>query len=250
MKAKKSKVWQERLGRQAEEAQAKQAKRKDNIDGRIKAKMDNRKARREKKLLRAGFEGRNGTAIANGLDGEIAASSGLEVDGIRTDGGAADLQIQISTGSEIQGHGAIFDEQALNGDALCGVDIHRGGIFDTIKDGDIAFAGDGECTGSGSARQPGCGSDKANGDRVIGLEEMGVVVLNALNFSSLDVIGLLAQEATTGGPFAGGYLGTALVDLLIVNLVGRCVGGNAARCRGLENLALQQGLGLGDLDIN
>lgn len=64
MKAKKSKVWQERLGRQAEEAQAKQAKRKDNIDGRIKAKMDNRKARREKKLLRAGFEGRKAGFIA------------------------------------------------------------------------------------------------------------------------------------------------------------------------------------------
>lgn len=33
-------------------------RRKENIEGRIKARQDRRKARRENKLLRAGFEGR------------------------------------------------------------------------------------------------------------------------------------------------------------------------------------------------
>ena len=77
---------------------------------------------------------------------------------------------------------------------------------------------------------------------------MGVVVLKALNFSLLDVVGLLAQEATTGGPFALGDLGRALGDLLVVNLIanGRT---NAAGRRGLENLTLQQGFGIGNLGI-
>ena len=78
---------------------------------------------------------------------------------------------------------------------------------------------------------------------------MGVVVLKALNFSLLDVVGLLAQEATTGGPFALGDLGRALGDLLVVNLVGRSVRVNAAGRRGLENLTLQQGFGIGNLGI-
>ncbi len=39
-------------------------RRKDNIEGRIKARQDRRKASREKKLLRAGFEGRKEGFIA------------------------------------------------------------------------------------------------------------------------------------------------------------------------------------------
>ena len=39
-------------------------RRKENIDSRIKARQDRRKASREKKLLRAGFEGRKQGFIA------------------------------------------------------------------------------------------------------------------------------------------------------------------------------------------
>ncbi|PRW58169.1 surfeit locus 6-like protein [Chlorella sorokiniana] len=58
LKAKKAQVWQERLKAQSEQQQAKQQKRRDNIDTRIKAKQDKKKQKRENKLLRAGFEGR------------------------------------------------------------------------------------------------------------------------------------------------------------------------------------------------
>ncbi|GAB4818093.1 hypothetical protein N2152v2_005139 [Parachlorella kessleri] len=64
LKAKKAQAWQERLGKQKEQQEARQQKRKDNIEGRIKARQDRRKASREKKLLRAGFEGRKEGFIA------------------------------------------------------------------------------------------------------------------------------------------------------------------------------------------
>ncbi|PSC68647.1 surfeit locus 6-like protein [Micractinium conductrix] len=74
MKAKKAAVWQDRLKHQAQEQKAKQQKRKDNIDTRVKAKQDRRKQKRENKLLRAGFEGRKAGFIAT--PGKAAAAGG------------------------------------------------------------------------------------------------------------------------------------------------------------------------------
>ena len=116
------------------------------------------------------------------------------------------LKIQITGGTEADGHGGILHEHAIDCDALAitGAYIHRRGIFDTLKDRNIASAADRESTGSGRTRRRGKWSDEANRDRVISLEEMGVVVLNAYNFSLLDVVSFLAQEATTGGPLSCG----------------------------------------------
>jgi len=63
MKEKKSKVWNERLEKQKEGQEAKQAKRRTNLQRRVDAKKEAKKAKREKKLLRAGFEGRKKTFI-------------------------------------------------------------------------------------------------------------------------------------------------------------------------------------------
>ncbi|KAH7618408.1 hypothetical protein NADE_000601 [Nannochloris sp. 'desiccata'] len=63
MKQKKSKVWNERLEKQKEGQEAKQAKRRTNLQRRVDAKKEAKKAKREKKLLRAGFEGRKKTFI-------------------------------------------------------------------------------------------------------------------------------------------------------------------------------------------
>ena len=43
LKAKKSAVWQDRLAKQGEQQQAKQAKRQGNIDSRIQARKDKKK---------------------------------------------------------------------------------------------------------------------------------------------------------------------------------------------------------------
>lgn len=58
LKKKKAAAWAERQEKQKEAQVAKQTKRKANLQGRIDAKKEAKKARREKKLLRAGFEGR------------------------------------------------------------------------------------------------------------------------------------------------------------------------------------------------
>uniref|UniRef100_A0A7S0V549 Ribosomal RNA-processing protein 14/surfeit locus protein 6 C-terminal domain-containing protein n=1 Tax=Polytomella parva TaxID=51329 RepID=A0A7S0V549_9CHLO len=55
---KSAKAWKERKDIQESRQAAKQSKRKDNLKARTQAKMDKKKERREKKLLRAGFEGR------------------------------------------------------------------------------------------------------------------------------------------------------------------------------------------------
>ena len=84
--------------------------------------------------ISAGLEGSNSSPIADGLDGEIATSTGLDVDGIGTDGGATHLKIHITSGTEAEGHGAVLDKHALNGDALGGADIYRRGVFHPIED--------------------------------------------------------------------------------------------------------------------
>ena len=187
------------------------------------------------------------------MNAEIAPSTGLHVDGIGCGGAPPHLKIQIAAGTEADGRAGILDEQPLDRDALAigGADIHRRCVFDTLKHRDIASAADGERTGSGRSRRRSGGRDETHRDRVIGLEKMGVVVLDALNFGLLNVIGLFAQETATGRPFSGGHLGSALIDLLVINLVGRSrASAEAARCRSLESLPLQQGLGIGDLRIN
>jgi hypothetical protein len=63
LKQKKSKVWNERLEKQKEGQEAKQAKRRTNLQRRVDAKKEMKKVKREKKLLRAGFEGRKKTFI-------------------------------------------------------------------------------------------------------------------------------------------------------------------------------------------
>mmetsp|Transcript_15557 Transcript_15557/g.26906 ORF Transcript_15557/g.26906 Transcript_15557/m.26906 type:complete len:396 (-) Transcript_15557:734-1921(-) len=57
-KEKSTKAWEERTAGQQEHQDRRQQKRTDNIQGRADKKLEAKKAAREKKLLRAGFEGR------------------------------------------------------------------------------------------------------------------------------------------------------------------------------------------------
>lgn len=65
LKAKKAAAWKDRVSIQNEAQVAKQQKRKDNLDARSNAKVEKKKVRREKKLMRAGFEGRKSAFIAS-----------------------------------------------------------------------------------------------------------------------------------------------------------------------------------------
>jgi hypothetical protein len=65
IKRKKAAAWAEREAKQRETIQSRQTERKSNIQNKIRAKKDAKKARREKKLLRAGFEGRKSGFIAS-----------------------------------------------------------------------------------------------------------------------------------------------------------------------------------------
>lgn len=65
IKRKKAAAWVEREAKQREALETRQAERKSNIQNKIRAKKDAKKARREKKLLRAGFEGRKRGFIAS-----------------------------------------------------------------------------------------------------------------------------------------------------------------------------------------
>ena len=64
LKQKKTQAWAERTEKQKEDQAAKQDKRRTNLQRRVDAKKDAKKAKREKKLLRAGFEGRKQGFIA------------------------------------------------------------------------------------------------------------------------------------------------------------------------------------------
>lgn len=64
IKKKKAQAWTERLEKQKEVQTARSNKRKENIRAKIDAKKETKKVRREKKLLRAGFEGRKQGFIA------------------------------------------------------------------------------------------------------------------------------------------------------------------------------------------
>lgn len=64
LKQKKAKVWTERTAKQKEDQAAKQDKRRTNLQRRVDAKKEAKKVKREKKLLRAGFEGRKQGFIA------------------------------------------------------------------------------------------------------------------------------------------------------------------------------------------
>ncbi|XP_073277785.1 uncharacterized protein [Primulina huaijiensis] len=62
-KEKSSEKWKERLEAQDKVKEHRQQKRKDNIEGRIKEKKTRKISKREKKLMRPGFEGRKGSYI-------------------------------------------------------------------------------------------------------------------------------------------------------------------------------------------
>lgn len=64
LKERKTKAWNERMEKVKEKQNQRQQKRKDNLQQRIDAKREKKKERREKKLLRAGFEGRKKGFIA------------------------------------------------------------------------------------------------------------------------------------------------------------------------------------------
>lgn len=64
VKVKSAKAWTDRNKAQAGQQEAKQQRRRENIGARVTAKADKKKAKREKKLLRAGFEGRKAGFIA------------------------------------------------------------------------------------------------------------------------------------------------------------------------------------------
>jgi hypothetical protein len=65
LKDKKTKAWNERMEKVKEKQSQRQQKRKDNLQSRIDAKKSAKKERREKKLLRAGFEGRKKDFISS-----------------------------------------------------------------------------------------------------------------------------------------------------------------------------------------
>jgi hypothetical protein len=64
VKKKAAAAWQGRVDKQRQDQSERQARRKGNLQARITQKKDKKKARREKKLLRAGFEGRKAGPIA------------------------------------------------------------------------------------------------------------------------------------------------------------------------------------------
>ena len=64
LKEKKTKAWNERMDKVKEKQNQRQQKRKGNLQQRIDAKRERKKEKREKKLLRAGFEGRKKGFIA------------------------------------------------------------------------------------------------------------------------------------------------------------------------------------------
>jgi len=63
VKDKKAKIWADRQEQMKEKQSSRQQKRKENLQARIDAKKSAKKERREKKLLRAGFEGRKKSFI-------------------------------------------------------------------------------------------------------------------------------------------------------------------------------------------
>lgn len=63
LKEKKSKAWKQRQGEQKQAQAKKQKKRLDNLQGRADTKKAHRVEKREKKLMRAGFEGRRASFI-------------------------------------------------------------------------------------------------------------------------------------------------------------------------------------------
>lgn len=63
-KQKRSAAWQDRQNKQRQEQSVKQGKRRDNLQARVTQKKETKKAKREKKLMRAGFEGRKQGFIA------------------------------------------------------------------------------------------------------------------------------------------------------------------------------------------
>lgn len=63
LKDKKAKIWADRQEQVQEKQSSKQQKRKANLQSRVDAKKAAKKERREKKLLRAGFEGRKKSFI-------------------------------------------------------------------------------------------------------------------------------------------------------------------------------------------
>ncbi|KAL3154963.1 hypothetical protein ABBQ38_011491 [Trebouxia sp. C0009 RCD-2024] len=63
LKEKKSKAWKQRQGEQKQAQAKKQKKRQDNLQGRADTKKAHKVEKREKKLMRAGFEGRRATFI-------------------------------------------------------------------------------------------------------------------------------------------------------------------------------------------
>lgn len=63
LKEKKSNAWKQRQGEQKQAQAKKQKRRQDNLQGRADTKKANRIEKREKKLMRAGFEGRRSSFI-------------------------------------------------------------------------------------------------------------------------------------------------------------------------------------------
>ncbi|KAK9790733.1 hypothetical protein WJX73_002705 [Symbiochloris irregularis] len=63
-KKKRARQWKERNSKQRAEQKAQQTKRKDNLSARTETKMQNRRNKREAKLMRPGFEGRRSTFIS------------------------------------------------------------------------------------------------------------------------------------------------------------------------------------------
>ncbi|KAK9904732.1 hypothetical protein WJX75_001541 [Coccomyxa subellipsoidea] len=65
LKKKKADAWKERKDLQRQSAKVKQKKRTENLKARVDTKLQNRKDKREKKLMRAGFEGRRDSFIGS-----------------------------------------------------------------------------------------------------------------------------------------------------------------------------------------
>jgi hypothetical protein len=75
-KAKSAAAWKERASKQRAEVGAKQDRRRANLQGRVDAKVEAKKAKREKRLLRAGFEGRRRGPIGTPSPGGASKGGG------------------------------------------------------------------------------------------------------------------------------------------------------------------------------
>lgn len=77
-KRKSAAAWKERVHNQTQGMEQRQQKRKDNLQGRVDDKAAKAVERREKKLMRPGFEGRLGGQAITGAGAKGGGAPGMK----------------------------------------------------------------------------------------------------------------------------------------------------------------------------